>query len=118
MKSPSGGLGLAHTRPPEVTCRENCHIDARWEEWKPWAIMEARRHEDVGTMIARFHHLHRTRVLALLDAGVSWRVIKHHKLDSPLLTPELFDAQMRNALERARTRPNHHKKRNHKKEQR
>ncbi len=110
MKSPPAGLGLAHTRPPELTCRENCHIDQRWEEWKPWALMEARRHEDVGTMIARFRTLHRNRVMALLGAGVRWLVIKRHKLDSPLLTPELFDAQLRNALERARTRSPEYKK--------
>jgi hypothetical protein len=99
------GLGLAHAAPPAIPVRQARWIDARWEEWQPWCAQFARRVGLVpSTALVPLRVIHRSRVINLLGARVSWAAIRKHRLDNPLVDNEAFEFQLRAASERRRTR--------------
>lgn len=78
-------------------------IDARWKEWEPWMTILARKLDGRAPLIhlkCRYEH----RMLALLGAGVSWKAIRHGRLDNPLLDDVDFRIALYAAVERRRTR--------------
>ena len=97
-------LGLAHAAPPPVSPRQLFFVDARWQEWLPWATMEARKHSDPANWLHIFRTRHRTRLAALLNANIPWDTIRKHRLDSPTMDDAAFQFQLRAASERRRVR--------------
>ena len=96
----------------ELTRKQQSVIDLRWKEWEPLMTIDCRRvagylpYPD-NNPIDRLFRLkvhHRFLMVALLDAGVSWKAIRRGRLDDPLQNEDLFQFQIRAAIERRRTR--------------
>lgn len=89
-------------RPP--TRKQQNVIDLRWKEWEPLMVMLAREFMDPRAELARLKTFYYSRILALLDAGVSWKAIRHGRLDNPLRGEISYQLALRAAVERRRTR--------------
>jgi hypothetical protein len=96
--------GLAHAAPPPTTPRRESWLQLRWQEWLPLATIEARKCLDPAAALAKIKTAHRSRLLDLLSAKVSWDAIRRHRLDSPLISTGAFEFQLHVAVERRRTR--------------
>lgn len=98
-------IGLCHAAPPVIPARQSQWMERRWMEWEPWCAMFARRVGLVPSVACvPLKVTHRSRVIMLLSARVTWAVIKRHRLDNPLDSNEAFEFQLRAAVERRRVR--------------
>jgi hypothetical protein len=97
-------MGYAHAAPPPVPEKQSRWIESRWLEWAPWCTIAARRSDDPSGALYALRVTHRSRLISLLSARVAWDTIRKHHLDNPTDTTELFEFQLRAAVERRRTR--------------
>lgn len=97
-------FGLAHAAPPPISARQLHFVEARWQEWIPWAAMESRKHSDPASRLHAMRTTHRSRLGALLNANIPWDTIRKHRLDNPTTDVGAFEFQLRAASERRRTR--------------
>lgn len=109
MRSDTAYLGLAHTM-RVFHHRQEATIDSRWLEWLPYSTQYARRYQDPAAVLYKLKITHRSRLVDLLNAKISWRVIRRHRLDNPTNPIDYFQRTIREAAERKRTRPNTHRK--------
>jgi hypothetical protein len=101
----SDAIGLCHAAPPTIPVKQSLWVDARWEEWIPWCTQLARRMKvDPAAALVPLRVIHRSRVVMLLSARVTWASIKRNRLDNPLDSNDVFEFQLRAAIERRRTR--------------
>src|ERR1044071_3317644 len=78
--------------PPRLAWHAERKIAARWKEWRPWVSIYLRQRRcpsTASTELARLQRRHTNHVLALVQAGVSMRLIRRHRLDDPRITDEL-----------------------------
>ena len=79
-------MGLCHSAPPRVLSpRRERLIAARWLEWAPFVLMQIRAGAE-SKSLEWFRLHHHTVALAVLDAGVKWKIMLRRRLDDPLLS--------------------------------
>ena len=60
----------------------------RWRYWEPWTRLAGMSSTDA-------HSLHASRLGTLLQAGISWRAIRHYALDDPRHPTPEFETLLR-----------------------
>jgi hypothetical protein len=81
-----------------------CAIARRWEELKPWVLMEARKALDPADAFSYYREQHSRYLRRLLVAGITMKAVRNSKLDDPTETPSRFDLVLAEAMERRRAR--------------
>ena len=104
MSTTLSSIAPAMPAMPAIPPKQGVWFESRWREWEPWLVMEARRTPDPAGRLAAFKTTHRSRLISLLSAGVSWSAIRRHRIDNPSHSEALFEFQLSAAIERRRTR--------------
>ena len=96
--------GLLDPAPPTVEPKRLSHIFSRWNEWLPLCTVLARKSQDPSSLLHLLKTRNRSRMISCLDAGLSWRIIRQHRLDDPTVSSERFEFTLRAAIETKRSR--------------
>lgn len=80
-------------------------IARRWKEWVPWVLIQLRRRPDFDPTVpspqmARVRSWHRNYLLDLIQADISMRLVRRHRLDDPRLTNDMRSVLFRAVTER------------------
>lgn len=81
-------------------------IAARWSDWIPRVFIESRKMTSPKLFREHCYDLFHRRIVALISHDLPMRTIRHHELDSPFITEELFSDQLCKAVARRLPRLN------------